>query len=70
MRKFPCALHVTGSDIVHNAQEIHMVGLEVAKSINFYTDSSKVVLIYLQLWPSHVNDCYDYRKLKLLIPNA
>lgn len=49
MHKFPYALHVAGSNIVHNAQEMHMVGLEVAKSINFYTESSIVELIYLQL---------------------
>lgn len=57
--KFLQPLHVAGSNIVRNAQEMLMVGLEVAKSINFYTESSKGELIYLQLWPFHVIDCYD-----------
>lgn len=35
MCKFPCALHVAGSSTVHNAQAMLMVGLKVAKSINF-----------------------------------
>lgn len=68
--KFLCTLHVAGNNIVHNAQEMLMMGLEVAKSISFYTESSKIELIYLQLWPFHVIDCYDYRKLRLLVPNA
>jgi len=33
--KFPCALHVAGNNIVHNEQGMLMVGLKVAKSINF-----------------------------------
>lgn len=70
MSKFPCSLHVAGSNIVHNAQEMLMVGLEVVKSINFNTESSKVELVYLQLWPFHAIDCCDYRKIKLLVPNA